>query len=334
MSNQSNTWGENPEQEEEVSSENVVSQPSDVPSSEKEEPSYEASSTQAEDVSEEEDEPEESDEPGEDDRSRDRREIKRLRNEKYRILNEAKLLQEENEFLKNSNVNSHQASLMHYDNYLTVMKEQAKENKKRAIENGDTDEIVKADEELSRVIARAEQLNDYKTQQIMQMQRTQQQVQEQQYYPQEAPQIPFEVQEWLVNNKWYVPNTSEYHPQKAKMVMDYAQRLDMQLAREGRQNEYYTPDYFDRIDAFARNVDKSMNGKNISMKEPQRPVASVQAGRTVRPVPKEPELSKTEKEYIKWMKIKEDDYKKHKKLQMEKERMVDQQRRSIGYGGY
>jgi hypothetical protein len=172
----------------------------------------------------------------------------------------------------------------------------------------------------------------------MQAQRTQQQMEQQyqqyQQAQQEAPQVPFEVQEWLVNNKWYIPNTAEYHPQKAKMVMDYAQRLDMQLAREGRQNEYYTPDYFDRIDAFSRNVDKSMNGKNISMREPQRPVASVQAGRTVRSAPKEPELSKTEKDYIKWMKIKEEDYKKHKKIQMEKERMVEQQRRSIGYGGY
>lgn len=334
MSNQSNAWGENPDQAEEVSSGEPVSQ--EYASAEEEE-SYEAAPQHEEENQEDSVDPEEEEIEGdEDERARYRHEIKRLRGEKYRILNEAKVLQEENEFLKNSNLNSHQTSLMHYDNFLNVMMNQAVENKKKAIENGDTDEIVKADVEMSRITARSEQLNDYKTQQVMQAQRVQQQM-EQQYQQAsqpEVPQVPFEVQEWLINNKWYVPNTSEYHPQKAKMVMDYAQRLDVQMAREGRQNEYYTPDYFDRIDAFARNVDKSMNGRNISMKEPQRPLAPVQAGRTVRSAPKEPELSKTEKDYIKWMKIKEEDYKKHKKIQMEKERMVEQQRRSIGYGGY
>jgi hypothetical protein len=195
-----------------------------------------------------------------------KKKLSKLQREKHRIAAEASKLKEENELLKRFNQTSHDASQVHYENSLKLKLEQAKEAKKRALELNDLDGIIEADHELYSAIADIKGLDNWKAQEMARQQFYQQYPEqnphtqyEDQYYDEPEQEVNEAAQRWKVQNPWFDPNSSHYDPDKAEEVLAYAQAYDASLARRGKHDEYFSKNYFDRINNFAREYDREQS---------------------------------------------------------------------------
>lgn len=244
--------------------------------------------------------------------------LSKIQREKHRIAAEAEQLRIENEQLKKFNQTSNQVGQAHYENALKLKLEQAKENKRKARELNDIDSELIADEELASAVADIRAMDSWKAQQMIQ----QQEVEQNQQRPQPQYQNPSyddseyesnEVTErWLKQNPWYDPKSPHYDPDKADDVYTYLQALDANLAKQGREDEYLSKGYFDRINTYARMYDQQ---RNDSRQERISNISNVAPVRRVQPSQNQStkmQLTEDEKFMARNAGISEDDWRKAK----------------------
>jgi hypothetical protein len=189
-----------------------------------------------------------------------KKKLSKIQREKHRIAAEAEQLRIENENLKKFNHTSNQASQTHYENSLKLKLEQAKENKRKARELNDIETEIIADEDLASVVADIRSMENWKAQQMIQQyeieQNQKQNAERQSHYDDSHYETNDQADRWIKQNSWFNEKSPHYDPDKAEDVLTYITTLDANLAKQGRDDEYFTKTYFDRINSYAKHYDQ------------------------------------------------------------------------------
>lgn len=262
-----------------------------------------------------------------------KKKLSKIQREKHRIAAEVEQLRQENEQLKKYNQTSNEVGQAHYENSLKLKLEQAKENKRKARELNDIESEISADEEIASAITDIRAMDSWKAQQIINQKEIQQYQQnyanynqyEQQRNSYEQPEYELNDQTeiWLKHNPWFDEKSSHYDPDKAEEVLLYAQTLDANLARQGREEELMTKAYFDRINSFARHYDQQRNNSHQERISNASNVAPVRRMQSNQSNSNNIKLTDDEKFMAKNAGISEDDWKKAKleDMRRQKEKM-------------
>jgi hypothetical protein len=166
----------------------------------------------------------------------------------------------------------------HYGKSAYADLDKAKENKRRAIEEGDLDSLLEADISLTKAIhtindlekwayteergkpAPAKQNNDY----------------EQSGYT--NPRFNEREQEiakdWLEDHQYLDPNSGQYNVNMANKVAKFINDLDVDLNRNGNEAALFTDEYFDHIDDYISKIKKE-SPKNTKGLDAVAPVGAV-----------------------------------------------------------
>jgi hypothetical protein len=130
----------------------------------------------------------------------ERRAKDQLGREQQEALNVAKQLLEENKRLKGK-LNEGEKSLVdtHKQN-VNLALDEARREYKEAYDSGDSDRLLQAQEKLTEVKMRAQQVEQYRPQYE---QETLQQSENDVQIHQQAPKLDSKTQDWLDNNSWY-----------------------------------------------------------------------------------------------------------------------------------
>lgn len=244
--------------------------------------------------------------------------ISKLQRDRFRAIEEARELREKVAQLEEVTAYMNEGVLKQYEANAHLTLEKARAAKKHAIELADTDAMIQADEEISRSVAQLEHLR-----MLPPPQRT--------AYRQEASPPPQDgyyevhpqIEQWLGENTWCDEQSPDFDPDKAAEVLAYAAALDTSLARQGRTNEYYSRDYFSRINNYARLYDQQQSSRSLTMKTPASPVAPVKHASLRYPSSRDKDridLSTEDREMARRLKIKEEDYLKYKKADIKEQR--------------
>lgn len=207
----------------------------------------------SEDEHENEQEEEYDDEENEDE-SEDER-LWRLKRDKYRYLQEKQNLARENARLQQMLHDSVSSGTYHYSKNAYTDLEKAKDNYKKAVETGDVDGLVEANISLSKAqnaVIEVEKWNN-KQQRISQQQQHMQpnyadnNVSGDELYQEIAT-------DWIQGHSYLRPDSKNYNPEIAQQVSGFINNLDGQIAQNGRQDVYFTPEYFNTIDRFIKSI--------------------------------------------------------------------------------
>lgn len=263
--------------------------------------------------------------PDEQERILAKRKLSKLKRERHRLAVEAQKLKEENEALRSYMEHSNQAAMSHYDKNVNMRIENAKKEKLKALEIGDMEAVVEADQQLAEAIADLKSIQSWKTQEALRNQsQQQQQRQSQDYYEEPEVEVNAETEQWIAANPWFNPNSASFDADMFEDVNDYIASLDEHLARTGKQNQQFSRAYFNKINAYVKDA------YGISQKRPQ-PMVMQKASQYVEPVrnrssvantPRKEtiRLSEDEKRMAANLGVSEEAYLIHKKQDMEKQK--------------
>jgi hypothetical protein len=202
-------------------------------------------------------------------------------------------LKEENERLRKISENSNKAMLSSQESMIDSHIRNAKQVKAKAIEDGDIQAQLDADEALAAAVSDKRRIDEYKIQQKMYEEdqknhnNNQQHVRNQQQSEEENYITP-EASEWLADNAWFDEDSEDFDPDLYQKALNYSQHLNRQYQRLGKTNRISTYEYFDDIDKYmsrhintvpsnARNINSKSTG-DLVMNRPRGTVAGV--GRT------------------------------------------------------
>lgn len=251
--------------------------------------------------------------------------ITKLQRDRLRAVHEAQELRERVGQLEDLTGYMNEGVLKQYEVNAQLMLEKARLSKRQAVELADTDALIQADEDISRAVAQMEYLKTLPAPRAKAETSTQK-PQQQEYEPDPS------IEHWLGRNTWCDERTPHYDPDKAADVLAYAAGLDASLSRQGRTEEYYTPQYFAKIDNYAKLYDQQYSPKASFMKAPISPVASVRSSSSASVPSKAREqikLTEADKEMARLLKVKEEDYVKFKIADIKKQQEKGQR---YGYG--
>lgn len=168
--------------------------------------------------------------------------------EKEREANEYKSmyvqLQEKNKFLT-------EASIVSYEKEAQEKLDRAKVDLKRAIDAGDTDAAVDAQERLAEAKALQGQVATYK---VQQRGSAPAKPAPQAQQPQQSELRNPIADGWIDRNSWVKHDSEDYNPEKAQDALKYAENLAAELHRNGRGAEVGTRRYFETIDKYMKDA--------------------------------------------------------------------------------
>lgn len=167
----------------------------------------------------------------------------KLKRDKYKALaekEEAEKRVRELERLLDESVN---ASTYHYGKNAYNDLERAKINKKIAIENGDVDALIDADEALYKAINAVTELERFTNQ----PQPVRQQPENEESYTEVYDEI---AQDWLESHPELEPDSRNYNADLAKEVGKFVNALDRDLKKNNRMDMFFSQDYFDTINEY------------------------------------------------------------------------------------
>jgi hypothetical protein len=193
---------------------------------------------------------EENDEENEDEK------LWRLKRDKYRYLQEKQNLARENARLQQMLQESISSGTYHYSKSVHADLEKAKEDKRRALKAGDEDALIEADLALTKAqnaIIEAEKWQN-KQQQVSQ----QPQQNTQPNYADENisnDELYHEIaSDWMQGHSYLHPKSKNYNPEIAEQVSKFINDLDRKIAQNGRNDVYFTPEYFQTIDQHIKSI--------------------------------------------------------------------------------
>lgn len=193
---------------------------------------------------------EENDEENEDEK------LWRLKRDKYRYLQEKQNLARENARLQQMLQESISSGTYHYSKSVHADLEKAKEDKRRALKAGDEDALIEADLALTKAqnaIIEAEKWQN-KQQQVSQQpqQNTQPNYTEENISNDELYQEI--ASDWIRGHSYLRPESKNYNPEIAEQVSKFINDLDRKIAQNGRNDIYFTPEYFQTIDQHIKSI--------------------------------------------------------------------------------
>lgn len=264
----------------------------------------------------------------------------KIQKERYRIAEENNQLRHLlDEAIRHTSQTS-EAALLQMEQNTHLVLNQALEAKRRALEEGDTELALQADLEIGRSTAKLESIDNYQKQkhfeyqqqaaqqQILQQQMSQQKMAQQQALQHQEVSIPSPAKEWINENPWFLPSSPLYDPEKAQEVQAFTQILDKKIEREGRQEEYFSKEYFDQVNKY---IDENFGriNKPLTYKTTNAPVSGVHRSSLSSPQKTRITLTEDERTMAKQMGIPEETWAKHKKINMQR-----QKERAITHGSY
>jgi hypothetical protein len=201
--------------------------------------------------------------------------------QKYRLIEEKQALHQEILQLKeqarerdemlNQALNS---GTYHYGKSAYADLERAKENKKKAIENGDLDSLMEADVSFNKAM---HTINDLEKWAYSGPQGKGESVQHNNY---EQPEYSFNEREqeiardWLEDHEYLNPRSKKYDVNLASKVIDFTNALDTNLQRQGSTDAIFSDEYFDTVDNYIATIRKE-SPKNLKSSNSVAPVGAV-----------------------------------------------------------
>lgn len=191
---------------------------------------------------------------------------------KYAALAAREALLKENAELKKMLSESLNSGTYHYGKSAFADLEKAKENKKRAIEDGDIDALIEADLALNKA---SNIVNDLDKWSYNDAQNKAPQVDNIEAPSDNLNLVEQEIAaDWLENHTYLQPTSKNYNPKIANQVADFINYLDADIAKGGRQDEYFSDSYFDKIENYISGIKKEIP-KNVKKDESESHIGSV-----------------------------------------------------------
>lgn len=176
------------------------------------------------------------------------KEIKR----KYQVMAEKEALLKENAQLKQMLEESLSSGTYHYGKSAYGELERAKENKKRAIEEGNIDGLIEADLALTKAMNAISDLEKWAYNGNTKKPETQAPTNNNSYGETESEIIS----DWLDDHPYLQPTNSKYNSTLASQVANFVNRLDSTIEKNGQQDAYFSEDYFNAIDNYIESLKK------------------------------------------------------------------------------
>lgn len=176
------------------------------------------------------------------------KEIKR----KYQVMAEKEALLKENTQLKQMLEESLSSGTYHYGKSAYGELERAKENKKRAIEEGNVDGLIEADLALTKAMNAINDLEKWAYNGNTKKSETQAPTNNNSYGETESEIIA----DWLDDHPYLQPTNSKYNSTLASQVANFVNRLDSTIEQNGQQDAYFSEDYFNAIDNYIDSLKK------------------------------------------------------------------------------
>lgn len=198
--------------------------------------------------------------------------IRNLKRTTERTLNENQILREELEKARSASGQLSSNIYSQYEENARLRIKNAQMAWKEALEESDSDKILKAQEELSRSTASLELIQlESARQNAMQKENYQQR-----YYEEDPTQrLDPRAKMWIKQNSWYDQYSSEFDYEKAIEVDSFAAQLNKSLINQGLEHEINSPRYFQKINRYAQNYDQENYLNSAPIKPQKRPVSSV-----------------------------------------------------------
>lgn len=200
-------------------------------------------------------------------------------------------IREENERLKRLNESQNKSVVNSQESMIASSIMHARQLKAKAIEDGDIEAQVNADEALAVAIADKRQLDAVKVhQKLMEEDRQyQEQLEKQRPQNQRTSEYEDEVEatpeavEWVATNPWFNESSEDYDPDLHQKAFAYAQYLDRDYLRKGKEDSIGTYEYFDDLNRYMSRhlqpvVPKNFNQGGLVMNRPKGTVAGVSRG--------------------------------------------------------
>lgn len=260
------------------------------------------------------DESEDSEEKFEIKKDKKQDKYRKLQNDKYRALAEKAAAEERIKELEHMLNESMSSGTYHYGKNVYSELERAKELKKKALNEGDTDALIEADIALTKAISQANELERWADSQATQ---------------QSKPSIPttnFDykikeemAQDWLENHPYLQPYSRAYNSKLANQVSKFINYLDYDLKQKNQESVSYSPEYFNVIDNYIETIKNSSSSSNAL---PQVGSVRNSYGSVTNSAPKKQiTLNADEKKIAsmmgltpeQWIKYKEEDIKENRK---------------------
>lgn len=187
---------------------------------------------------------------------------RKLQNDKYRALAEKAAAVErvkELEQMLNESLNS---GTYHYGKNVYSELEKAKDDKRRAIEEGDVDKLIEADISLNKAILAANDLEKWASESKTKAPVASINNEEDIYLKQEM------ASDWLDNHPYLQPNSRNYNSGVASKVAEFIHYLDDSLQKNNQMDIYYSSDYFNTIDDYINSIKSPKKESNISALPP------------------------------------------------------------------
>jgi len=185
---------------------------------------------------------------------------------KYQAIAEKESFKEENEKLKQMLNESLNSGTYHYGKNAYTELERAKENKKKAIEEGNIDALLDADVSLTKAIQTINELEKWAYNNDLNKNKTTPEALSkpttQSYYSEIEHEI---ASDWLENHPYLQPNSDKYKQQFASKVAEFINHLDTNLAKNNQMDTYFSEQYFQTIDKYINDLHGKVqkNTKNV-----------------------------------------------------------------------
>ncbi len=198
---------------------------------------------------------------------------------KYQAIAEKEALRVENEQLKQMLSESLNSGTYHYSKSAYADLEKAKDNQKKAIEDGDLESLVEAQVSLTKAV---NAINDLEKWSYNEEQRRPQEPvnNNQTYYVSEQEQEI--VKDWLEDHQYLEPSSRNYDAKIATKVADFVNALDTNLTNNRNREALFSEEYFDTIDNYISKI-KRDSGKNTKSLDAIAPVGAVRNSYTSSP---------------------------------------------------
>ena len=175
----------------------------------------------------------------------DRRRADELARKQVELERVAKMMAEENNRLKNYVSVGENAFIDKSKSLAQISLDQAKAKLKNALEAGDTEATVQAQEDLYKAQYELQKANSYKPSAPPQ---PQQNIPQQTQAAPQSPAIDNKVVGWAQRNTWF-----EGNGEKEREMTDYAYAVHNRLVRDYGEEYTRTDEYFNNIDQAMRN---------------------------------------------------------------------------------
>ena len=287
------------------------------------EPETEEIEEEVEDNPETEDEPEEEEEPEVEPEPEKKRQkvsekdrYRKLQNDKHRAQAEKAAADERIRELEEMLNDSLSAGTYHYGKTVYSELERAKDAKRKAYMEGDTEEALKADEAVFKAMIAINELEKWANESSK-------------TGPRPAAKAPVQHEEvdrdlqfkqqlaadFIESHPYLDASSRKYDPNMANKVLRFANKLDHDLIMKKQQHLYYSPQYFDEIEDYIDTVKAKKASNTIAALPPVGGVRNSYAGKSKPVDPAKIPLTKEEKELIKSMKdmgITEESYRQNR----------------------